>query len=206
MQYQKHGFDFEDLIIKNITGITATEYKTYQKSGHTAVFDIDEGTLSSKNYSIKVSRQSLNVWTSDILRFYDCTKNIDFNMIVGCWYPDNRGKRFDTIIDFHFSPKYHELLWSDLPRKELETFCNYIKTIPHGRKAQQENRVIWKQKRDALLEKYGRGLVSINAKIDSGVQRRVQSGIKLNDLFDNNIQCRVYDKSFKGLSLPFIQK
>lgn len=206
MEYQKHGFDFEDLIISNITGVSASEYKTLQKNGHISVFDIDSGTLSKKNYSIKVSRKSLNVWTSDILRFYDCTKNTKFNMIVGCWYYDKQDKRFDSIIEFFFSPRYHGLLWNDMPREELESFCEYIKNIPHGWEAQQENKFLWKEKRDLLYKKYGRGLVSINAKIDSGVQRRVQSGIKVKDLFEHNVQCRVYDKSFHGLSLPFIQK
>lgn len=206
MEYQKHGFDFEDLIISNITGVSALEYKSYQKNGYTSVFDIDNGILSEANYSIKVSRQSINVWTSDTMRFYDCTGNTNFNMIVGCWYYDRRGKRFDSIMEFYFTPKYHKLLWNDIPREQLESFCSYIKNIPYGREAQQEHKFLWKEKRNELYTKYGRGLASINAKIDSGVQRRVQSGIKIKDLLDNNIRCNVYDKSYRGLSLPFIQK
>lgn len=206
MQYQKHGFDFEDIIIQSLTGVSALEYKQRQKNGHTAIFDIDRGVLSKKNYSIKVSKQSMNVWTSDILRFYDSTKSTEFNMIVGCWYYDSKGKEFTRILEFNFEPKYHKFLWNNLPRKELESFCDYVKNIPHGSKAQQDNKYVWKEKRDLLIDTYGKGIVSINAKIDSGVQRRVQSGIRINDLISIGVKYKEYTDTFRNINLPFVQK
>lgn len=206
MFYQQHGFDFENMIIKSLTGIDAQKYKKSQQNGHTAVFDVDKGIHSTKNYSIKVSRQSLNVWTSDIIRFYDTTSSTNFNMIVGCWYPSTKGKLYTKILEFHFTPKYHKQLWNNIPREELVTFCDYIKNIPHGKKPQLENQRIWKERRNDIFSKYGKGITSINAKIDSRVQRRVQSGIKLNDLIETGIKYDLYEESYKDLKLPFIQK
>lgn len=201
---QQHGFDFESLIIEAITNSNAKDYKSLQKSGHTSIFDIEKGKRSSTNYSIKASKDGKYVWTSDILRFYDCTKMGDFSMIVGCWRQTTKGKEFDNLFVFQFKSEHHNLIWNGLSRKEIEKFCDYVKNIPFGYDAQQKHSKIWKEKRNDILKRHLDCIVSINAKIDSGTQRRVQSGMRIKDLIDRGIPHRQYEKQYNGLLLPLI--
>lgn len=201
---QRHGFDFESLIIESVTSCNVTDYKSLQKSGHTAIFDIDKGKRSSTNYSIKASKDGKYVWTSDILRFYDCTKMGDFSMIVGCWHQTTKGKKFDRIFVFQFKPEHHNLIWNGLSRKKIEKFCDYVKNIPFGYEAQQKHSKLWKEKRNVILTEHLDCIVSINAKIDSGTQRRVQSGMRIKDMIERGIPYRQYEKQYSGLLLPLI--
>jgi hypothetical protein len=202
--FQGHGFEFEDMIIKNITNLESKEYKQKQDGKNTAKYDIESGILSEENYSIKVSKNGNSVCCSDIIRFFDSTKNDKFKMVVGCWkQKDKTTKVYDKVIEIEFTEETHLKLWGRLSRNDLTNFVEYVKSIPYGPVGQSENKKLWKEKRDRI---YDDGIMSINAKIDSKTQRRVQCSFKLQDLIDNGFKCEVFENNYQGLKLPYEQK
>ena len=206
MEQQHHGFVFEDAIVLDITGFTKEEYQKKLPSGYTAAMDIVKDIHSEKDYSIKVSSNGKSVGCGDILRFNSHFQN-GFTMLIGCWFQKNSTtKTFYRIYEFNIKPEHYQAFWGGLDNNNLTPFVNYVKSIEHGKAAQMANRTIWKQRRDALYATHGRGIVSIDAKIDSKKQRRVQCSIKIEDMI------RVCSGSYKefnanlpyrGIELPY---
>ena len=80
----------------------------------------------------------------------------------------------------------------DLQRVEL--FVNYVKSIPEGARARDDSKIV----RDSLQESAScdKALYSINPKVDSKKQRRVQCSLKLDELKASGVE---YEK--KDLNL-----
>lgn len=206
MESQSHGFDFEDKIIEVITGIKKNEYQTLIENRYTSSMDIVKGVKSKHDYSIKVSKEKSGIGGGDILRFLNHSEK-GFKLIVGIWKQSTSDvKTYHTIYEFDIRKADFKLMWGNIPRKEIENFVDYVRSIPSGKKAQQENRDLWKQKRQKIYDAYDRGIVDIAAKIDSKNQRRVQCSINMNDLLSSGIKYEVYQEKYKGINLPYEQK
>lgn len=206
MESQSHGFDFEDKIVKSITGIDKREYQNLLEGKYTSSMDIVKGVKSNHDYSVKVAKANSGIGGGDIIRFFNHSKN-GFKLIVGVWEQKTSTKKvYNVIYEFDIQKSDFELLWSKIPQEELLSFTQYVKSIPSGRKAQKENSSIWKEKRKDIYNKYGKGLVDIAAKIDSKTQRRVQCSIGLKDLLSSPISRTTHTKQFRGIILPYEQK
>jgi hypothetical protein len=206
MESQRHGFDFENEVIYQITGFFKEEYEKKITNSYTSSMDIVKGVHSEYDYSIKVSKNGRGIGGGDILRFNKhCEKG--FKLIVGCWNQKNSSiKVYDCIYEFTITPKDYKKLWGSIPLDELKNFVNYVKSIPSGKEAQKKNTLLWKEKRDILYHTYDKGVVDIAAKIDSVSQRRVQCSMRLEELISSGIDYVKYTKSYKGIKLPYEQK
>lgn len=204
MEVQYHGILFEDNIIFEITGFTKEEYQQKLTEKYISVMDIVKDVYSEKHYSIKVSKEAKGVGCADILRFLSNFKE-GFTMLVGCWKQVNlTTKQFYKIYEFDITPNHYTDFWGGLTIENLTPYVSYVKSIEHGKKAQLDNQKLWKQKRAELYETYGRGIVSIDTKIDSKTQRRVQCSIKLEDMIrvcEGNY--KVYTDNFGKIELPY---
>lgn len=207
MESQRHGVLFEDRIIQSITGKTKSDYQRLLENSYTASMDIEQGTLSDRDYSIKTSKNSVGIGCGDIQRFIHHCLVREFTLVVGGWHqvsPDT--KHYTVIWEFDITPLHYPKLWGGITPTVVEPFCGWVKSIPPGRSAQQANRKIWKQRREEIYTTHGRGIFTIDAKIDSGSQRRVQCGVKLADLVAAGIPHRKYIAVYRGIPLPHEQE
>jgi hypothetical protein len=228
---QNHGFLFEDEIIKSVTGVDKDTYadlikksKIANKAGgsYRSPWDIYKGIESSDYYSIKTSAEGNGVGCGDITRFMTHLKKEPFKMVIGCWSQTTPEKKtYNKIVEIIFTPIDYEKLFGKLTPAAIKPFDEYVKSIPPGKEAQKENQNLWKEKRKELYsqfacgneEQYAKivkgklvlGVMTIDAKIDSGEQRRVQCGFKLSSLLARDIKYTIYDKDYKGIKLPYVQ-
>lgn len=207
---QQHGIDFENQIHLTLHGTPKEEYELLIEGGYTAVFDIVKGIKDINfNGSIKVTGGN-NVDCGDIVRVYNHTSGDDatpYTLIVGRYTQVTKTiKEYHTIYEFYIKPEHHSILWGSMQLNTIEEFVNYVKNIPHGKEAQLENKKLWKDKRQHIYENEGRGLMTINAKIDSRSQRRTQTGLNIKFLKESDIPFKKYTQEYRGLVLPYIQE
>lgn len=201
-EVQQHGLIFESEVTQAITGLSKHEYQKLLPNAYINSMDIAQGIMSDCNYSIKVTN-GRSVCCGDISRFMKHCRDDEFTIVVGEWKQAETIKRYSTVYEFHITPAHYSLLFAELTEQTLDPFVDYVKSIPHGRDGQLENEKTWKAKRDDLYNTNGRGLVSIDAKIDSKSQRRVQCSIKLKDLLMSEIVSNKYDIEYRGIPLPY---
>ena len=200
---QNHGEIWEDLVVQKITGMPKKEYDRTKPNGYTSKWDIDE---PYDLMSIKTTGGD-GVGMGDIERFYDSldptTQEKPWKLSVAVYSQiDDTFKEFQKVYEFNINPVEHRSLFTNIPKKEIAEFAEYVRTIPPGKQSQTANMKLWKEKRKTLFEQYGKKLANIDAKIDSGEQRRTQSGIKISDVVEAEIPHTIYDKEYNGISLP----
>ena len=89
MEVQSHGNDYENLVIKRITGKGKKEYdKLKGKGGYTSSMDIVKGLLSDRDRSIKTTNGN-KVDCGDILRRM---REKEYEIIVGQYRQDGGNK------------------------------------------------------------------------------------------------------------------
>ncbi len=203
---QGHGDEFENQIHLAVHGKSKKEYETLIEGGYTAKFDIVKGTLSTFNGSVKVTNGN-GVGCGDIVRMWQGTRHNDITFIVGVWEQTSKKvKTYSVIYEFYLDPSHHKVLWSGIKLGTLKKFDAYVKSIPHGKAGQSANKKLWKQKRQNIHNKEGKGIIGIAAKVDSKTQRRVQCTLGIQDLIDSDVPYKKYTKTYRGISLPFIQR
>jgi DNA modification methylase len=206
MESQGHGVAFENDVIKSITGLSKDEYQSLLNNAYTASMDIKKDVHSDRNYSIKASKDGLGIGCGDILRFVQHCRDDEFTIIVGAWKQlTKETKEYYEIYEFDITPSDYQKLWGGINKEHLEPFVLYVKSIPEGKNAQLANRVLWKDKRNAIYDAYGQGIMSIDAKIDSKKQRRVQCGVSIVDLINAGFNYRKYVDKYRDIVLPYRQ-
>jgi len=205
-EVQNHGVLFEDTVIRSITGMSKEEYQSQLEGAYVASMDILKGHHSDVNYSVKVSGGK-SLGCGDILRFLRHCRDDEFTIVAGLWRqvtPEQ--KVYQEIYEFDIAPEHYNKLFANMSEEVIQEFVDYVKAIPEGREAQLANRKLWKEKRKIIYDTCGRGLVTIDAKIDSKNQRRVQCGVKLQGLIDAEIPYRKYTEQYRGITLPYEQE
>lgn len=204
MEVQRHGFDFESIVINAITGLTRDEYCLLLEGKYTNPWDIQAGIHSKYFYSIKASKDGKSIGCGDIVRFISHCANTPFTIIVGCWKQKSKiQKEFYRVVEFNITPEMYSVLWGGIDLAVLTRFDEYVKGIPPGKEAQLENRHVWKEKRKQIYEQCGRGLMNIDAKIDGKNQRRTQCSVNLNSLLKSSIPHCIYLDNYKGINISY---
>ena len=201
MEVQNHGNKFEDLVIQKVAKVSKKEYEKLIPNAYTSPMDIHEGVRSNFNGSVKTTGGD-GIGLGDIVSFYDHATTTPFKMIVGQWEQSTKtDKTFHTVYEFDITPEIGKMLFGDISRRQLITFRNYVKSIPAGKKGQEDNKKLWKEKRDRLVSKTN-PVVRIDAKIDSKTQRRVQSSVNISALLEMGVPCKTFRKKYRGIQLP----
>ena len=190
MEVQAHGNKFEDIVTRERTGLSKKEYDGLKKNGYTSSFDLSKGLKVEYDASIKTTGNN-TICCSDILRMM---RHNDYRLIVGCYSQVDDKKVFHTQYEFFIQPKDYLTLWGDMDYQKVELFVNFVKSIAEGSKARDDSKIV----RDSLQESAScdRALYSINPKVDSKKQRRVQCSLKLDELLASGVE---YEK--KDLNL-----
>ena len=182
-EVQQHGNTFEDIIIKRFTGKSKKEYDALKgKGGYTSSMDITEGLLSDKNRSIKTAKGN-KVDCGDILRRMN---EKEYDVVVGQWRQDGDNKIFHTEYIFNITPEDCDKLWGSMKYELVEEYDTFIKSIPHGKEAQQATKVERTSRKKILADK--NALMVIHPKVDSKKQRRVQCSFKIDKLIASGVK------------------
>jgi hypothetical protein len=181
-EVQRHGIHFEDIKIKEYTGLSKKEYDKLKPNGYTSSFDLIKGVIVSFNGSIKSTGKS-TVDCADILNRMNET---DYRLIVGCYNQKENDKIFHTEYEFYVEEKDYDKLWGNMEYCDVENFVSFVKNIPSGKESQKNTL----KERNILQEQLQckRSLMRINPKVDSKSQRRVQCSFKLDEMIKSGIK------------------
>ena len=182
MEVQAHGNKYEDIVTRERTGLSKKEYDKLKKNGYTSSFDLSKGLKVDYNASIKTTGNN-TICCSDILRMMS---HDDYRLIVGCYTQEGDTKVFHTQYEFLIQPKDYAVLWGNMDYQLVESFVDFVKGIPEGPKAQKDTKFV----RDNFQQSVScnEALFSINPKVDSKKQRRVQCSLKLDELIASGVQ------------------
>ena len=207
MESQAHGLEFEDRIIRLITGLSKKEYDaTKNGGGYVSSMDIVAGNHSERNYSIKTCKHEKSVNCGDITRFMQHCRDTEFTMIIGAWKQSENYKIYNNILEFDFHPSHYQKIWGLMDATDIQPFVEYVRSIPHGSVGQISTRSERIRRKNFIIESKGDCLAKINPKVDSGSQRRVQCSIQVDKLKDIGIPYREYDKTYMTMEIPYEQE
>lgn len=181
-EVQAHGNKFEDLKIKELTGLSKEEYDKLKPNGYTSSFDLVEGIVVPFNGSIKTTGKR-KVDCADILKRME---EKEYRLIVGCYSQKGSNKVFHTEYEFFITPEDYPKLWGTMTYESVKSFVDFVKSIPHGKAAQQKTTQTRKQIKEQIQCK--NSLMKINPKVDSKTQRRVQCSFNLDKMISSGIK------------------
>lgn len=181
-EVQQHGNAFEDLKIRELTGLSKIEYDKLKPNGYTSSFDMVEGIIVPFNVSIKTTGKK-TVECADILKRM---LEQEYMMIVGCYTQQGGDKVFHTEYEFFITPDDYSKIWGSMTYENVKPFVEFVKNIPHGREGQKTTL----KERNVLKEQVQckNSLMKINPKVDSKNQRRVQCSFKLDEMLSSGVK------------------
>jgi hypothetical protein len=181
-EVQAHGNSFEDMIIRERTGLSKEEYDKLKENGYTSTYDLCNGLIVDYDGSIKTTGSKV-ICCSDILRMMS---HQEYRIIVGCYDQVANQKVFHTQYEFNIRPKDYHTLWGDMKYEDVKNYVNKVKTVQKGKEGQQQYQLVaesWKSEVQS-----DKSMFMINPKVDSKNQRRVQCSIKLDDLIQSGVE------------------
>lgn len=165
---QRHGFKFEDWV-----------KKTFFDIYYASKWDIPKELNPNKRggpISIKTAKWKGSVYFGDTIRQYDI--NTDFTLIVGFWKEMSGKKKIVKITKSIITTNNWRKYWGKISRKELLILDKLIKNRTKDYKA---IRIEAQKLKKTIGAKYG--IITLNPKIDSKTQRRLQCSIPFKDFF-----------------------
>ena len=182
MEVQSHGNIFEDLVIRERTGISKDRYDSLKPNGYTSVFDLSKGEGVDYNGSIKTTNGN-TICSGDVMRMI--THN-DYHLIVGVYTQKGGDKVFHTQYEFIITPDDREKLWGTMNEDNVGEFVEFVKNIPSGKEGQQSTKSTRKLLQERVQDP--NSLMKLNPKVDSKNQRRVQCSVGIKQLISSGIQ------------------
>jgi hypothetical protein len=182
-EVQAHGNKFEDIIIRQRTGLSKKEYDKLKKKGYTSPFDLTKGLFVDYDSSVKTT-QNNTICCSDLLNMMSHIE--EYRLIVGCYDQVENKKVFHTQYEFFIEPQHYDMLWNGMDRVKIEEYVSKIKSIEKGKEAQLQYQQFFKESWKSEVSS-DTSLFMINPKVDSKKQRRVQCSTNLDKLIDSGI-------------------
>ena len=179
MEVQAHGNHYEDLKIRELTGLGKKEYDKLKKNGYTSVFDISKGLHSDVDISIKTTGSN-SVNSGDIRRM---RSHSEYDLIIARYDQVTPTKKvFHTEYRFHIKPEHEELLWGTMNYDLLNEFNEYIRGYKgkEDRKAREQER---KEYQKQIQDK--NALMKINPKPS---QHRTQCTVHIDKLIASGVE------------------
>lgn len=172
-EVQNHGVVFEQWI-------RDTFFDGYKPKSYTQKWDIP-ASANKKFGGIPVNPKATKykgaVDMGDALRQYDIDE--PFWLVIGYWQQEDKNKRFVNIVAQRVEPEEYKKLWGDITRADLEKLDEVIKNTPDYKEARK---LAQEMKRTAP---YSSSLITLNPKIDSKGQRRLQCSLSFSKVFSN---------------------
>ena len=196
-EVQQHGNKYEDIVTRERTGLSKKEYDKLKANGYTSPFDLAKGLKVEYDASIKTTGGN-TICCSDLLRMM---QHRDYRLIIGCYNQVGKTKVFHTQYEFFIQPKDYSMLWGKMDYQLVESFVDFVKTIPHGPDAQKDTKSV----RDSFQKQVQceEALFTINPKVDSKKQRRVQCSLKLDELIASGVH---YNKTDLNITIDSLRR
>lgn len=166
MERQRHGFDFENFIIKKFNLIKETKYTA----------EYDAYTKDSIPVQIKLEKENSDIELADIFRNYQ--KSSNFILIVGFWsgQKDNIVKIYSVYFDI-------DCFKSNFDEELLKIFRKFLDEITNERKDDEKwkNQILdfkkqWRNKTSNFIRP--------RFKRDHKTQKRIQCAINNKDFLN----------------------
>lgn len=165
---QKHGFKFEDWV-----------KKTFFDIYYTSEWDIPKELNPNKKggpISIKTAKWKGGVYFGDAIRQHDITTN--FTLIVGFWEERSGKKKIVKITESLITEEDWRRFWGNISREDL---LELDKCIKDRSKNYLTVRIEAQRLKETISTKSG--IITLNPKIDSKNQRRLQCSIPFKHFF-----------------------
>ena len=170
-EVQNHGVVFEQWI-------RDTFFDGYTPDSYTQKWDIP-GAANKKFGGIPVNPKAIKYKGAtdlgDALRQFDIDE--PFWLIIGFWQQEGENKRFVNVVAERIEPQDWRKLWGDLERADLERLDAVIKETPDYREARQLAQAMKRE------PKFKSSIITLNPKIDSKSQRRLQCSLSWSKVF-----------------------
>ncbi|PQV64815.1 hypothetical protein B1R32_10382 [Abditibacterium utsteinense] len=171
-EIQEHGFTFE-------TWIRATFFDSHEASSYTGKWDIAKD--ANINYgglpvSVKTAGYGSPVGFGDALRQFRIEE--DFLLIVGFWKQEKEKKRIVNIVAAPITTLRWQSLWHPITFEDLSQLDAVIKnrTLTYQQARTEAQRI------KSQLP-FTQAHMTVNPKIDSKTQRRLQCTLGFSNLF-----------------------
>lgn len=182
-EVQKHGFTWQNQILKNIYRVTEDELSLIS---YTAKDDLPANLnrLDNAILSLKTTGNDNTVCMGDFLSFYKTIASGEkIHIVVLVYKQIGEYKCLKKLIEINLTGCL-ELLFGDLNLSDIEELDKVVKDIPHGKRKQSEKlntKLLNKKLRDKCA------CIIPNVKADSKKQRRLQCSFnKFQDFIKNN--------------------
>jgi len=201
-QEQAHGFIRENQIKTLVFELPSMEK---QDTNTHDISHTENKFNSNESCSIKTTQSSV-ICCGDIIRIHDYIYEInsDRKITIIIIQQEQCGdtKRIVNIVEIPFTKEFHNYLFRPdlLHRDDLVCYDKYIREIPPGKKGQQEEKEIRDGWKNSMQEECELG-ITINPKVDSKKQRRVQCSFSLKNI---NIQKFIKKNSLVDFNKPNI--
>ncbi len=171
-EVQRHGVVFEQWIRDSF-------FDGYQPPGYTQKWDIP-AEINRNHGGVAVNPKATKYRTSvdlgDALRQFDIHE--PFILIIGYWVQEGPKKRFVKIVAPRIEPEQWRALWGPVTREDLVRLDSMIKdrSIAH----QEVRKRAKAMKAEAPFTE---SVFTLNPKIDSKGQRRLQCSLRFDEFF-----------------------
>ena len=200
---QMHGKKFENML-KGSTDLFSSKASDRERSA-IARFDIDSIDDVKRGIPTSIKTTGTNTVTlsgADI--FWQNLYYTPFRILACVYTQVGDMKIFNKIDEFIIEPHHKKLLLGDVSYEEIYAFHKAINVKNFPRGMHEEARTLARKLQAGLSDRLG--LVSLNPKIDSKTQRRLQCSFPLKQMkneFKLSKSDHIHhDKEFYGLSLP----
>ncbi len=188
---QLHGKTYEDYLKSVFLG------SLNHKGPANSSWDIEKeyDKINELPTSIKVTKNKY-VGLADARKIW--LLNEPYRLLIGRYNQQNEMKIFHTLHEFLISLEEHKKLLGDISYDEIEEYHKYLLTFKLGH--HYDARIWAKCKKQSLKL---RSVIQLNPKIDSGLQRRLQASIKIDELISNVKNNIVLNKDefYRGVSV-----
>jgi len=196
-----HGKSFENMI-KAANGIFSWAAADRKRSPNDR-FDIsaDDDRKFGLPTSVK-STQNNTVSLSDARLFWQSFDFVPYRILVGLYKQEGAIKVFRVIHEIILRDKYRTDLLGSIPASEINKFHDGLRGFGAGQDEQSRARVWAQERKQELMPNIGK--VTLNPKIDSKNQRRLQCSIHLSNLTEilDAEDHTLHTESFGTLTLP----
>jgi hypothetical protein len=203
---QIHGKMFEREVITTCFGVPAEQA---DKFNVIEAFDIPLGIITCKHPSgdpvsikttaLKAATKAASVCLSDARRVWGWVGPVI--LVVGVYKQVREKKQIHTVHEFQLTLNADERgrLYGEITFADVAHFHETLKRYGRGQHA--EARTWAKAQKKILAQKTG--VIQLNPKIDSKMQRRLQCSAALSSLIAACAQHQEHVVNYRGLPLPF---
>lgn len=171
-EVQRHGYLWE-------TWVADTFFDGYRQDGYTQKWDIPaEANTAHGGIPVnpKFTKHRTPVDLGDALRQFDIDE--PFLLVIGYWKQEGDRKRIVNVAALRVEPAKWRSLWGEITRADLERLDAAIKDRSIGHAEARRRAQAIKSR-----PPFATAAITVNPKIDSRTQRRLQCSLSFDKLF-----------------------